>query len=406
MTPLTGDVKRRSHTRNDSARQAWFRRALDGVNYIRNYMQTFYEGISSMRFSIYLNPQTRGPQEDVAIIETTIEQAVRATTAGVQGVALTEHHFSGYNTYGNNFMLASHLCALTPRETTFLLAVAVPPLHNPLRLAQSITLLDILTRGNLIVGFAAGGSPVEYAGLGRDPSVRHEQMYHNLEVMERALAKTESDPPYEWETAFERGSLRTRIMPGPYRSTGPRFARATQNDAGVLWTARKGWYLFTARETPDAIRNRFKLYVDVLADSGFDAAFIEERLEWCLVQKQIIIRDTDEEAIAFARERMAEMGEHQRKNFTMTGDLKDSQHLKSVVGVSPQNPDEFLQKAMIVGSPGSVVEQIEAYAAAGARHMSLLFNFGFQTAAESGRSLDLFLQEVLPRFRAPAGDRT
>jgi hypothetical protein len=31
---------------------------------------------------------------------------VRATRAGVQGVALTEHHFSGYNTYGNNFMLA------------------------------------------------------------------------------------------------------------------------------------------------------------------------------------------------------------------------------------------------------------------------------------------------------------
>jgi alkanesulfonate monooxygenase SsuD/methylene tetrahydromethanopterin reductase-like flavin-dependent oxidoreductase (luciferase family) len=139
-----------------------------------------------MRFSIYLNPQTRGPEEDASIIETTIEQAVRATTAGVQGVALTEHHFSGYNTYGNNFMLASHLCALTPRETTFLMAVAVPTLHNPMRLAQSATLLDILTRGNVIVGFAAGGSPVEYAGLGRDPSVRHEQMFHNLEVMERA----------------------------------------------------------------------------------------------------------------------------------------------------------------------------------------------------------------------------
>ena len=209
-----------------------------------------------MRFSIYLNPQTRGPQEDVAIIETTIEQAVRATTAGVQGVALTEHHFSGYNTYGNNFMLASHLCALAPRETTFLLAVAVPPLHNPLRLAQSATLLDILARGNVIVGFAPGGSPVEYAGLGREPSVRHEQMLHNLEVMERALAKLETDPPYEWETAFEHGSLRTRIMPGLYRPAVVRFARATQNDDGVIWTGKKGWYLFTARETPDVIESR------------------------------------------------------------------------------------------------------------------------------------------------------
>ena len=42
-----------------------------------------------MRFSIYLNPQTRGPEEDVPIIDATVEQAVRATRAGVQGIALT-----------------------------------------------------------------------------------------------------------------------------------------------------------------------------------------------------------------------------------------------------------------------------------------------------------------------------
>ena len=227
-------------------------------------------------------------------------------------------------------------------------------------------------------------------------------MFHNPEVMERALAKVDGDPDYEWETAFERGSLRTRIMPGPYRPTGTRFARATQNDDGVVWTGRKGWYLFTARETPDVIQSRLKLYVDTLAQAGYDEAFIDERLEWSLVQKQIIIRDTDAEAVAFARERMAEMGAHQKKNFTMTGDVKDSAHLKSVVGVSPQNPDEFLQKAMIVGSPASVVEQIDAFAASGVRHLSLLFNFGFMTPGQSGRSLDLFIDEVLPRFAAVA----
>jgi len=92
------------------------------------------------------------------------------------------------------------------------------------------------------------------------------------------------------------------------------------------------------------------------------------------------------------------MGSHQRKNFTITGDIKDSQHLKSVVGVSPQNPDEFLERAMIAGSPDTVAAQIESYGAVGVRHLSLLFNFGFMTAEESGQSLSLFLDEVLPRF--------
>src|SRR5882757_10644018 len=163
-----------------------------------------------MRFSIYLNPQTLGPEQDVEITETTIAQAVRATEAGVHGIALTEHHFSGYNTYGSNFLLAAHLVPQVPERTMFLLACAVPPLHNPLRLAQECNLLDVLTKGRLIVAFAAGGSPVEYAGLGRDPSVRHEQMMHNIEVLERALDKKPEDPPYEGSTAFEKGSLRTR----------------------------------------------------------------------------------------------------------------------------------------------------------------------------------------------------
>jgi alkanesulfonate monooxygenase SsuD/methylene tetrahydromethanopterin reductase-like flavin-dependent oxidoreductase (luciferase family) len=355
-----------------------------------------------MRFSIYLNPQTRGPEEDVPIIDATVEQAVRATKAGVQGIALTEHHFSGYNTYGNNFLLAAHLAAQVPSDTTFLLACAVPPLHNPMRLAQNCNLLDVLTRGNLIVAFAAGGSPVEYAGMGRDPSQRHEQMMHNLDVLEQALAKTPSDPPLEWETAFERGSLRTRIMPAAFRAGGPRFARATQSDEGVLWTGRKGWYLFTARETEDVIESRLKLYTDALSEVGYDDAAISERLDWSLVQKQVIVGETDEEAVAFARARMEEMGAHQKKNFAMTGDIKDSAHLKSVVGVSPQNPDEFLQRAMIVGSPSTVAEKINAFAEAGVRHMSLLFNFGFMTEAESGRSLDLFLDEVLPKFSPAA----
>jgi hypothetical protein len=35
-----------------------------------------------VHFSMYLNPQTRGPDEDVAIVETTIEQAIRAATGG------------------------------------------------------------------------------------------------------------------------------------------------------------------------------------------------------------------------------------------------------------------------------------------------------------------------------------
>lgn len=355
----------------------------------------------TLKFSIYLNAQTRGPHEDVQIIETLTAQAVRATHAGFAGVSLTEHHFSGYNTYGDNFMLAAHLAAQVPRGTMFSMAVAVPTLHNPLRLAQKCNLIDILTCGRVIVGFAPGGSPVEYAGLGRDPSTRHDEMLRNLAIMEQALAKSLDDPPLAWETAFESGLLHTRIMPSGFHRAHPPFARATQSVDGARWTGHKGWYFFTARETPDVLESWWTAYEEALRLGGHDEETIAERMRWSLVQKQVYVADTDEQAEREVRERLTLMAENQRRSFNLVSGLRDAKHLKSVVGVSPQNPDEFLERAMIIGSPDTVAEQLSRYDAIGVQHMALLFNFGFMTTEVSDRSLQLFIDEVLPRVSSP-----
>lgn len=355
-----------------------------------------------MRFSLYLNAQTRGAHEDVPIIESLTRQVLEATAAGFAGVALTEHHFSGYNTYGDNFMFAAHLAPQTPPGTKFALAVAVPPLHNPMRLAQHCNLLDILTRGELIVGFAAGGSPVEYAGLGRDPGSRHAEMMHNLEILEAALAKSPDDPPLEWQTTFEHGTLHTRIMPSGFHRPHPPFARATQSDSGAEWTGRKGWYLFTARETPAALAERWRIYEKALRDSGLAAAVVQDRLDWSMVQKQVYLADTAAEAERSIRERLVLMAAHQKRSFGLVSNLRDAAHMRSVVGVTPQRPDEFLSHAMIIGDPASVREQIREYEAIGIRHMALLFHYGFMDTATADRSLRLFLEEVLPEFTVPA----
>jgi len=352
-----------------------------------------------MRFSIYLNPQTSDASEDVQLIQTVCRQAERAVDAGFAGVTLTEHHFSGYNTYGNPFMLAAYLAPQLRRGTKFFIAVAVPSLHNPMRLAQYVNLLDILTEGHVIVGFAAGGSPLEYAGMGREPETKHDEMFRNLAVMEAALDKDPEDPPLEWRTTFEHGSLKTRIMPSGFHRRHPEFARATQSAEGVRWTAEKGWYLFTARETAAIMGDRMTAYLAGLRAAGFSADTIAARREWSLVQKQVFVAESDDLAVGAMRERMKLMAEHQQNSFGLVRDLRGSADLRSVVGVSPRNPEEFLERAMLVGSPEAVAKQIDAFATAGVRHLALLFNFGFMTETESDRSLDLFLTEVLPRYR-------
>jgi hypothetical protein len=63
----------------------------------------------SMRFSIYLDPQTSGPEKDCDHFKLSVEQALRVTEAGFDGIALTEHHVSGYNTFSDNIMMAARL---------------------------------------------------------------------------------------------------------------------------------------------------------------------------------------------------------------------------------------------------------------------------------------------------------
>jgi alkanesulfonate monooxygenase SsuD/methylene tetrahydromethanopterin reductase-like flavin-dependent oxidoreductase (luciferase family) len=188
-------------------------------------------------------------------------------------------------------------------------------------------------------------------------------------------------------------------MPSGFHRAHPPFARATQSLEGARWTGRRGWYFFTARETPEVLETWWKAYEAALYEGGCDEATVAERLRWSMVQKQVYVAETDQQAEREIRERLALMAENQKRSFNLVSGLRDAQHLKSVVGVSPQNPDEFLERAMIIGSPESVAEQLRRYHAVGVEHMALLFNYGFMTPEVSDRSLSLFIDEVLPQVR-------
>ena len=354
-----------------------------------------------MRFSVYLNPQTAGPEGDVAQIDTSIDHAIRATAAGFDGIVLTEHHVSGYNTFGDNFMMAAHLAPQVRRGTRFLLATAIPQLHHPMRLAQLCNLLDVLCRGEVIIGMGAGGSPLEFNALGRNPGNRHPEMMEVLEVLEKALDHSPKDPPYKWSTTYEFGFLSTRIMPTSY-GPRPKFARATQSDEGVIWTARKGWYLMTARAPLDVIASRFRLYRDELEKAGFDAPTIAERMDWSSLARQVIIAETDRDADAQASRIMERLAEGVRRTWsapTPQGD-KAPTFTKDYLGVSAEDPAAFREGAMLVGSPDTIAGKLDACRAAGVPHIMLCFNYGHMTRAEADRQLDLFLAEVYPRFKA------
>ncbi|HZO37349.1 MAG TPA: LLM class flavin-dependent oxidoreductase [Solirubrobacteraceae bacterium] len=356
-----------------------------------------------MRFYAYLNPQTRGPEEDAEIIESVYEQAIAADRAGFAGICLTDHHFSDYNTYGNPFMFGAALSRQL-EQAWIILTVAVLPTYNPMRLAQEINLLDILTKGRSIVALGAGGSPLEFAGLGRDPATRAELFDQNLEIMLGAwAADVEADGPFAYETAHEHGVLLGRIMPGPYRKPHPMLARGVVSDGSMLATARRGWPIFFGRTNVEQTATRLGLYRAELEASGHSQEVIDECLRWTATQKTVYLAETDELAMEQAREPLANLGRLSKRAFQAVQPndavkASSEEETKALLGISANDREAFIEGATIIGSPETVTARIQEYADAGVENLALHFTWGYNDLDRVKRSFELFTDEVMPRF--------
>lgn len=75
-----------------------------------------------------------------------------------------EHHFTGYAMVPSVTQLMTYFAARTSRVQVGT-AVIVLPWHDPVRVAEEIAMLDVLSHGRCIFGFGRGAATVEYNGF-------------------------------------------------------------------------------------------------------------------------------------------------------------------------------------------------------------------------------------------------
>src|SRR2546428_3578538 len=91
---------------------------------------------------------------------------------GFASLWLTEHHFIEYGLSVSPTVLAA-AAAMRTRRVRIGLAAAILPFHDPVRLAEELALVDILSGGGL--GFCAGGGapPPASGGASAPPITKH-----------------------------------------------------------------------------------------------------------------------------------------------------------------------------------------------------------------------------------------
>jgi alkanesulfonate monooxygenase SsuD/methylene tetrahydromethanopterin reductase-like flavin-dependent oxidoreductase (luciferase family) len=145
---------------------------------------------------IHSNPS--GTLNDYDFVHAEANLAILAEEVGFGSVWCVEHHFDReYSMSPDNFMFLTHIAAKTSTIKIALGAVILP-WNNPLRVAERISYLDILSNGRLIVAFGRGLSRHEYDRFSIDMATARERWEESYEMIRAALESgyIEGDGPY------------------------------------------------------------------------------------------------------------------------------------------------------------------------------------------------------------------
>ena len=167
------------------------------------------------------------------LYEAALEMASWSETRGCLSAVLCEHHMSDDGYLPSPVVLAGAMAARTS-ILPITVAVVLLPLYDPVRLAEEMAVVDIISRGRVGYVAAIGYRPAEYEMYGVDYHRRGRLAEEKLGVLLRA--KT-GEP-------FEHDGRRIHVTPPPFTPGGPRVAWGGGSGAAARRAGRHGLDFF------------------------------------------------------------------------------------------------------------------------------------------------------------------
>lgn len=160
------------------------------------------------------NPRTGGEVSECDRLRAMIEQAVVAEEAGFAGVAIGEHHFTRYIVSAPELLLAT----IAERTSTLRLSTGVTLLahHDPVRVAENLATLDVLSRGRAELIVARGVSQRTDAAFGVQHDLRA-RFDENLRLLLRLL----EEKHVTWEGKYRSPLVDVTTTPRPVQQPRP-----------------------------------------------------------------------------------------------------------------------------------------------------------------------------------------
>ncbi len=314
-----------------------------------------------------------GTSTQADIYAAAMDQFRWADEHGFDFAVVSEHHGFADGWMPAPITVAAAIVGATERIPLLLSAVLLP-LHDPIRIAEQLVVLDHLSRGRVWTVLGAGYRPEEFVMAGEDVKRRGKTLEAKIRVLQQAF----TGEPFTYE------GREVQVTPKPFTDPHPPILVGGGVEAAARRAARLRLPMMPMHGDPQL----GEWYRDEAAKTGFEGGYVMRPSGPTFIH---VSHDPD---AAWAEIGPYVLDEAQTYAAIQTG----GQH--SAPMVTADTLDELrASPQVLVGTPDDILAAAESVAQGGA----LTFNplAGGLPPKLAWESLELVATEVLPRMNRP-----
>lgn len=354
-----------------------------------------------MKFGIFYEHSVQKPwtrQSELRAYQQALEQIELADELGFDQVWEVEHHF--LEEYSHSSAPEVFLAAAAARTKRIRIgqgiAVCLPPMNHPARIAERAAALDLISNGRLEFGTGRSATWTEVGAFGIDPDATKEMW----DEVVRAIPRMWTEDEFEWNGKYFKMPPRN-VLPKPIQDPHPPMWVAVSSPETAVQAAERGiGMLGVTLGTPADYKRLVSDYRRIIKHCDPVGKFVNNQVN---AASWMYCGEDENEARA--------VGGGAAFNFFRT-----AAHLVGLGGIYPShaytahaNATALLSQAEIqslhegfpVGTPEQIIENLRYWEEVGVERVVCMINFDQQIPHPKVlASLERFAKYVMPEFAA------
>ncbi len=353
---------------------------------------------------IFQNPGQR--VSDAEVYARDLALARLAEPLGFDSIWSVEHHFTDYTMCPDVMQFLTYMAACTERIQLGSM-VCVLPWHDPMRVAEQVAMLDVMSGGRVILGMGRGTGRVEFEGFRVDMPEARRRFAESAEMILTGLERGYC----EYDGEFVR-QPRKDIRPRPQKSfRGRTYAAAVSTESAAIMAEMGVGLLIIPQKPWDLVRTELQTYRTTFREATGEESPSPYVAGWCFVD------ESADRAEELARTYIGGYWDSVIEHYEF-----DKDHLKNTPGYEfhgqmydllnrpngPQRMTDFFVDIQVWGTPEQVVERIVTIQDNTYNDAFMgVFSYAGMPSEEAERNARLFAAEVMPELQAmaPAAER-